>query len=72
MHDESHETEIKIFPETGVIDEDKLKKAQEEGDEDLAEYYVKDIARLENEQKKKASKNKYKNKSKKTTKKNTT
>ncbi|HLC78394.1 MAG TPA: hypothetical protein VJH92_04675 [Candidatus Nanoarchaeia archaeon] len=32
---------------------EKLKKAVEDGNEELARYYVKDLARLENEEKKK-------------------
>ena len=35
------------------IHKDKLKKAIEDGSEELARYYVKDLARLENEEKKK-------------------
>ncbi|MEK6926582.1 MAG: hypothetical protein AABW50_04865 [Nanoarchaeota archaeon] len=35
------------------IHKEKLKKSIEEGNEDLAKYYVKDLARLEDEEKKK-------------------
>ena len=38
------------------IHKEKLKKAVEEGQEELASYYVKDIARLEKEEKKKEEK----------------
>jgi phage shock protein A len=35
------------------IHKEKLKQAIEEGNEELARYYIKDLARLENEEKKK-------------------
>ncbi len=38
------------------IHKEKLKKAIEEGDEDLARYYEKDLARLEGEEIKKKDK----------------
>ena len=38
------------------IHKEKLKKAVEEGQEELASYYVKDLARLEKEEKKKEEK----------------
>ena len=44
---------IESLKEQVKIHKEKLKKAIAESDEDLARYYEKDVARLENEEKKK-------------------
>lgn len=44
---------IESLQEQVEIHKDKLKEAVEEGSKDLARYYEKDLARLENEEKKK-------------------
>lgn len=44
---------IESLQEQVEIHREKLKEAVNEGNEDLARYYEKDLARLENEEKKK-------------------
>lgn len=44
---------IESLQEQIQIHKDKLRKAMKEGNEELVEYYEKDLTRLENEEKKK-------------------
>jgi hypothetical protein len=44
---------IESLKEQIAIHEDKLRKAKEEGNEELTRYYQKDLARLEGEENKK-------------------